>query len=373
LKSIHIKEKLAIPVSSLGNYDIISALPSNNRINKMLRILIAVASLVLSLLAAEIIIRIQYGTPPGWVYPQVRHEKVESRYRMIPNQNSYSGDASVHTNSLGYRGEEWPEKFDSKSKRIWILGDSITLGNLIEESKTFVSLLKTDLIEDKKQYSVVSSAVMGWSTFHELEALKAEWDLAKPSLVVLIFFYNDFNTPTSIGTATQLSNDGILDGRPSFLRWLPYDYIYFFKKSALISLVRNKVGEILYSSRVDDDAKFFKALLNNDDSISNNEIVKSTLNYIKDFLQFANSKHANTLIVHIPAIHSIMQLRKPLYSEWIESLTTKTGGKYLDLYQSFLNENEPLNLYLYPWDNHLSEKGHELVAKELEKTISELK
>jgi len=45
---------------------------------------------------------------------------------------------------------------------------------------------------------------------------------------------------------------------------------------------------------------------------------------------------------------------------------------FVDLAEGFWKANGPGRLYLYPWDNHLSPAGHQLVSDQLAPVLADM-
>ncbi len=328
--------------------------------NTKILLLVAMISFVISMLLGEVTIRALFGAPIAWREPQIKHELSSYGYRMVPNQEAFSGNSEVHVNSYGFRGAEW--NLNSPHKKILLLGDSITFGAQVAEADTFASKLSARFIRDEIPADVLNGSTLGWSTFHQLDFLKENIALLRPKIVVVNFFYNDFNI-REVAQRKIIIEAGNLDGRPAWLKWLPYDGIYFLKRAASISLLRNVAGEIAYMWRNDADAIFFKALFAETLDLKHDQVVTSTLEYLKEIAQLCAAWHASLLITHIPArAITVGPPRKVSFADILKGAVPETA--ILDMTETFRGARGR-KLYLFPWDNHLSPEGHALVAQEL--------
>ena len=93
----------------------------------------------------------------------------------------------ISHNSHGFRSKEF--NFDSKKKKILILGDSFAYGYDSEVNERFSEILQNDL----EDYEVFNLVVSGYSTDQELLLLKEYFHLINPDLVYLLYCHNDWN------------------------------------------------------------------------------------------------------------------------------------------------------------------------------------
>jgi hypothetical protein len=103
------------------------------------------ASLGVTLLAMELLVRFAHGAPPHWRTPQVKHEITRYGYKPVPHQTAWSGGAPVRTNAYGFRGPEWAVPKPPGTFRVMVLGDSLSFGNLVAYEDTFAARLQDAL------------------------------------------------------------------------------------------------------------------------------------------------------------------------------------------------------------------------------------
>lgn len=192
---------------------------------RLINIILLVTSFLISLCFSELIVRVLLPSPPKIIIkqsPDFRNKlDYENRNRLdlSLSQNSLQENTGVliwtptgkrlranthviienhllnkrtieiHINSLGYRNRELSEK---KKKRILFLGDSITLGDYLNEEETFVRLIETYSKQLDKDWETINSGVNGISLMNELAILKETGIHVKPDVVVIGFYLNDF-------------------------------------------------------------------------------------------------------------------------------------------------------------------------------------
>ena len=73
------------------------------------KLLVLGMSILISVLAVEGVLRLLYDVPPDWLEPQVQHLEEPMLGWILPqNDQSFTIDAPVRTNSLGLRDDEMP-------------------------------------------------------------------------------------------------------------------------------------------------------------------------------------------------------------------------------------------------------------------------
>lgn len=120
-------------------------------------------------------------------------------WRKIPNTNkiriSVRGKNKVlyQINSKGIRGNEYSYKKTADEYRILILGDSFADGYKVEFDNLFSEVLKRKFNANKKHknFQVINTGTIGWSTDQELLFFQHEGKKYDPDLVVLMFYQND--------------------------------------------------------------------------------------------------------------------------------------------------------------------------------------
>ena len=164
------------------------------------KLTLSLASLLIALLAAELLIRIAGAAPD---VAAIR----KGRYQLSPNPRIgyepvpgllYTGedlafyDYQGAGNSLGYRDREHTEAKPPGVFRIAVLGDSIGAGLLVERFEdTFPAILERLLRERGHDAEVINFSVSGYNTLQEVETLAEKGLRYQPDLVLLAYSMND--------------------------------------------------------------------------------------------------------------------------------------------------------------------------------------
>ena len=329
------------------------------------RWLAASSSVLLACALLEIALRVVYGHPPHWRYPQASHVLTEHGYhKLAPNQtHSFTLDQPVGTNAAGFRDVEWDVRKPDGRTRIMVLGDSLTFGTGVRGDATYPKILERELRRNGTDVEVLSASVQGWDTWHELQFFKTEGRFYRPDLVVLGFYMNDFRKGPL--TPPPMTREGVFDNRPPWLLWLSYEYVFLFKRSALLTYVRDRIG--MLAGGPDDRATL---LLRNRIDPRSDEDITSTWSYIADLRRLSEMSDAPLILASIPSINLFWFPRQPVgYVQYLEERSRADGIRFIDLAQGFWTEPDTNRLYLYPWNLHLSAAGHEVVARQLTQEV----
>jgi GDSL-like lipase/acylhydrolase family protein len=331
---------------------------------------LAATSVGVSLLAMEMVVRWLYGAPPHWRIPQVKHEITRYGYKPVPHQVAYSGGASVHTNAYGFRGPEWAVPKTPGAVRVMVLGDSLSFGNLVAYDETFAARLHQALRTRDPAAEVVLAASGGWDTAQELAFLEVEGLGYQPDIVVLGFFFNDYRLPSDSARPVALMPEGRVDERPGWLRWVPYRLVYGAKRSALVTYLRNRVANFL-SGRADRDGPgFYAALMDNQVAVESEERIVAVHQMLGRMNALCAARGVRLLVAHVPPINLFWHPRgSRAYLAHLQRFCREGGIEFLDLSDRFWAEPPTEALYLYPWDTHLSPRGHAAAAEELARVV----
>lgn len=175
-------------------------------------LLLIVATLVVTLIVAEIVIRLTTAPVSRDNFTRVPPELMQSpRYSGIPyslRQNAevrqefgsdprgyFDAGATLtyHTNNIGFRGPQVDVRKPSGTLRLLGLGDSFTFGTGVRYEDTFLARLESLLKGrgDGPPVQVLNLGVPGYKTANEVETLLANFYTLGADMVVIGFFLND--------------------------------------------------------------------------------------------------------------------------------------------------------------------------------------
>jgi lysophospholipase L1-like esterase len=185
------------------------------------------ASLLACLAGAETVVRVVYGRPVHFRYPQEFYRPdPEIGHWLEPGQRSFTHDRAVATNSLGLRDREFLKRVPEGTKRVLALGDSQTYGEGLDVGDTWPKQLERRLSEAPAslRWEVINAGISGTDTWqHEriLDRLAASYDF---DVAVLGFYVNDVTPIYETSAARTRTNTAAKRA------------IYVLKRSALFSL-----------------------------------------------------------------------------------------------------------------------------------------
>lgn len=329
--------------------------------------LLVIASFFAVFLVLEISLRVYYGNQPVFLSPQVSHIHTAYGYKPTPNQKSYTLDKLVVTNSYGFRDYEWEMPKPPGRIRIMVVGDSLTFGNAAPFEAIYSKVLERMLKKQNPQIEVINAATQGWATYDEVDFLKLEGLSYQPDLVIIGFYPNDFGARPQKYQA-HLSEDGRWESRPWWLRWLPYRFIFLFKRSALITYMRDRVDVMSYGKK-----DLVTQLLCNEIDLDKAPQIIDTLSYILEMKQACEKKRAKLMLVSIPPLNTFwLPQGQSKYNDRLRSFCQDHGISFVDLSQGFWKVKNPNALYFYPWDGHMTPQGHQLAAEQLYQPVMDL-
>ena len=121
-------------------------------------------------------------------------------YEFIPNLDVTFLGQPVHTNALGFRGDQIAPEKPENTIRIVGIGDSQMFGWGVADGEEYLAVLSKKLNENCPTHSweVVNTGVPGYNTVMELETLRSKGLVYQPNYVIVGFIGNDFALPNFI-------------------------------------------------------------------------------------------------------------------------------------------------------------------------------
>jgi hypothetical protein len=321
------------------------------------------------LLILEIGMRVVWGNPSPFLYPQVKHQAVRPYgYKLVANQSgTYTLDKPVRSNAQGFRGGPWVTPRDTTVPRVMIIGDSFTFGNNAAEEDTYAAVLGQLLEKKIGRVEVLNAGVGGWNIDNEAEFFVSEGVGYRADVVVLGFFHNDFQPPQDSVYIPTFSADARLDSRPWWLRWVPYRVLFWLKRSALVVYLRDRMA--LFDQPSDN---FAERLFTNNIDYRTDRFVKYTHEQLLRIRDSAEAHGTPVIIAAIPAVNTFWLPRDSVH--WVDSLAafaTRERMSLVDLSESLWKADGNRNRFFgYPWDNHFVASGHRLAAEQLVEPVA---
>ena len=142
-------------------------------------------------------------------------------YQMRPGVSGKVRGVAVRTNQLGFRGPEIDPDPAPGTRRVILLGDSVTFGYRMPEEEIFPSLMAARLAPD---HEVLNFGVEGYNTTAELEVLRNTGLSLAPQTVVLVVNLNDYDYTPAVGPRGVLT----LDREENVAAWSPRNFSEFY-------------------------------------------------------------------------------------------------------------------------------------------------
>ncbi len=148
------------------------------------------------------------------IYPRPdKHVPILTRHaaRIWYHRRSATGFGSgcyIHTNSLGFRGQEIPPKVEGE-RRVLMLGDSITFGFVLKEEETIPRQVERFINEATNGNDVrcINGGVSGYTTWQERDLFENEGLDTQPDAVVVQFCINDMIGIIGIGRSNPMADE----------------------------------------------------------------------------------------------------------------------------------------------------------------------
>ena len=318
------------------------------RVARLPELLLIVGSLVFVTLLGEIALRIsgQYRPnpyPPQCIRPGLVEAYEPYGYRLIPSRRttySYPQDnprtLSLISNRDGFRASRELDERDARP-RVLILGDSFVFGDGVEESERFTNVLETL----KPSWRIDNLGMVGYGPDLMLRALEVVGLKLKPALVVFCMYTDDFRRvrPEYAGTGFLIPRYKLESGR---LVSTPYPKPYFWDRLS-ISVAANKILWNYTNWQWD----LNQAILDR-------------------FEQLADQQPFQKAIIFLPGTDDTRadQERR----SWLRQYASRHATPFLDLSDAI----HKMGKQVFIKDNpHLNPAGHQVLARELDRFLSE--
>jgi len=320
---------------------------------------------LLCFLVLEIGVRLIYGDPPNFLDPQVRHISTPYGYKLEPGQTgTFTLDKPVWSNGQGFRDDDWVMPKPDGVCRVMLVGDSFTFGNNARQEDVFGARLEVTLTErsqGSKSTEVLIAGIGGWNIDNYTEFFVTEGVGYEPDAVIVAFFENDFISPGGTINIPDFGEEGRYESRPAWLRWLPWSWIFFLKRSALVTYLRDRVAVLSHSRN-----EWKQSLMRNELDLDTDPTVQITYDELRRINRAAEDLGVPMGIAVIPAINTFWG--EPIAWRFIDHLREfgKVEGIHVtDLADGFWQEDDTNRFYGYPWDNHFNSEGHRILAEQL--------
>jgi lysophospholipase L1-like esterase len=322
-------------------------------------LLLFAGSVVVAAIFIEVVLRMVLPSPIVWKYPQEHYQyDAEIGHWLEPDQQAYTHDKAVSTNSIGLRDSEYPFEKSSEKHRILALGDSQTFGNGLEVRDTWPEQLEAYLNHAGKsrKAEVLNGGLPGSDTWQHEIILKRMLETYHPDTVVLAFYVNDVVkrfTPKPVSD----KDDAEFSKRIA----------YVLKQSAFLLALRTVWGSVMQWWSPGEGFLEQQALLRGDDSPVLKERWNQAENSLAAMKKASDEYNASFGIVLLPRRDQI-DGRFPwdAYSNHLKKIAQRYKIPVLSmlapLQQAYKTHGK--NLFI-PWDGHNSKLANQVIAQEI--------
>ena len=328
-----------------------------------------IISLLITVLLIEVMVRI-FWAAPKFKYPQTLHQYHETLgWEMIPNQKANTYGVPVSINSHGLRDDEFSEKKPDDTKRILVLGDSVTFGVNVEGAKTYPNQLEKLMNEQapKKKYEVINAGVQRYFTYQEIDYLRLKGVAFKPDIVILGFYVNDLGLRPKVWKREyEKKREKIMNKL-----WEKVPFLMgIVKNSAVISLARDKYLGLRRRMKKKPIPEQ-KALAGvNDEKME--KLWNATKDYISELNLLRQKYNFKILIAAFPGVNQVVyDFPDATYPGRLEAVAREMDLCYIDILPIFQKHytGDIRSLY-FRYDGHPNAYAHGLAAKAIYDQLS---
>lgn len=278
-----------------------------------------------------------------WRYGALIKQEVDREslpFFHAPNKEGDFYGATIKTNSLGLRDNEYPQQKNSDVQRIVILGDSFTLGWGVPFPDIYSKQLEQMLNKTGKRYEVINFGVGNYNNSMEKELFDWKGASLNPDMIILMHFVNDAE-PTPRGHG-RIGN---------FVRKHSYFLALLFDRYAKVKPLL--VHDFHWQ-------QYYKNLY----SIDNQEALDKNTYAIRELISTSRENHAKFLLVSIPELHQLKEYPFPEVTAHVRGIAEKENVPFLDLLPA-LSVHSPETLWVSVEDTHANAKANKIIANEL--------
>lgn len=339
---------------------------------KLIGILVALASLAITLLALEVVVRIV--SPQRYLTCTVNTWDPVVGIKQVPKSKGFWYMPEYKTdfviNSKGLRDREFPYAKPRGTRRILTLGDSFTCGYGVRAEETYPKVLERILRSDSARtvnWEVINAGVGSMGTANELAFFEAECYKYSPDLVTLAFFQNDFMENISADLYTLeggklTKHDAPRTGWTRIqqgVHFLP-GYRTFSANSQLFSFIRGRLSAVYRRSL---SKKYGEPGNVTTEPLKGLELTEALLIALRDA---CTQRGCPFVVLMVPKVDC---------SDWTERTSLliqylrQQGVTVIDPTLEFRQRSAAGSVLYYPLDNHWTKAGHELAAEVLYKYV----
>lgn len=261
-------------------------------------------------------------------------------HQHIPSTSAVLQNIDIRLNDLGLRGEAI-RSTESASRRVLVLGSSITLGWGVPEPETMTVRMANLFREDGKDVEVLNGGVGNYNTARYINWFLSDLISTKPSDIVVHYFINDAEALDAGGGNFLLRHSQL-----AVTLWIAANRL--FGDSGESSLVDH------YRNVYEPNAPGYKAMLQAMDKLKS----------------YADANNVRVTLAMVPDVHNLTDYPFGFIHERMSQVAAERGFEFVDLYPGFQGMT-PEKIWSMPGDPHPNALGHEIMAKALYAALRE--
>jgi lysophospholipase L1-like esterase len=302
-------------------------------------ILVAV-SIVLSLAAAELLLRVKNSAMSNYDIEMWRYAK-ELKFKSpdesldfdhVRSRSALLQNVEIRLNNWGLRGPDIVSR-PLDERRILFLGGSITLGWGVAEENTVEARLETMLNAAGERAVVLNGGVGNYNSERYVNRFFKELTPVDPTDIVVHYFLRDAEDLPAGGGNFVLRNSEL-----AVTLWIAFHRLLDRKGES--SLVEH------YREAYQPDAPGFQKM-------------KRELRHLADY---ASAHGVRTYLAMTPDVHNLTNYKLGFVHEIMRGIARENGYTFIDLLPALLGRS-PNELWAMPGDPHPNALGHELMAQ----------
>jgi len=321
------------------------------------------------------------------IYPTTFEENNGLKYFSL---SGLANRKTIHCNENGYYSIYQSDRFgfnnpnkewDKETIEFLLIGDSFTHGACVNEPNTLSGNLRK---LNKNINGVLNLGISGNGPLIELATLREYFLVGKVKKVLWIYIeHNDL-----FGLKRELKNEVLL----SYLKDKNFSQNLISKNSQIQKILLKKLEEQIEREESVYSSKFIKLFLTRNkiivplmSKVFKSQSLTSTdlppdLEEFRDVLklanEFTNKNNSKLYFIYLPRYERYIQKSNndDLFNyKKIIKIVNSLNIPLIDIHKDpFKKHSDPLSLFPFRKGGHYNEKGYELVAKTIFKTISEL-
>lgn len=320
---------------------IVQPLSENVNKNLVYSMLLCVASTVIALGGAELLLRLKNNSMKNydiemWRYakelkvpstdPSLGHEHVKNRSALLQS-------IDIRLNEWGLRGGS--VMVPPPQRRILFLGGSITLGWGAPEQDTISSRLQQRLRDEGEDVEVLNGGVGNYNAERYIERFFTQLEGLHPTDIVVQYFLRDAEKLDPGGGNILLRNSEL-----AVTTWIAF------------SRLANKLGE---QSLVDHYKEVYR-----EDQPGYLEMKRR----LKMLADYGRAHNIRLYMAMTPDVHDLANYRFGFIHDRMKSIANDDGMQYVDFLPA-LGKRQPEEIWAMPGDPHPNAIAHRLMAEAL--------